>query len=1239
MKKATTIWGFVALGLCLQGQILKHEYTFANPRITGTGNIKTIDSDYCTNKGVYGQPSLPWRVCNLVLPEGTTVEQIVVTAIGTDTLTIDGIIAPTGHVRPLSVSQSAGPVVPDALTYSKSEFLGQDYSQLLHKVHYINGKPVLMFGLSPVKYNPAGGKLVFFRKLLVEVYGKQGQGQSRLCDHDIMLLKTFVDNAAVLPKAPQQTNSVNTIDVLLITTEQYVDALEPLLANYHSQGKKSRLVTTQSIQNSYPGTDLAEKIRNCIRDFHENKNVRFVVLGGDVETIPVRHLRAVAHSSQVYSENIPSDLYYAALDGNWDTNQNGIFGEPDEADLLPEVAIGRIPFSNASELNNFIGKTTNYTHSPVLSDTNKPLLVGEHLFDDPATWGAQYLDMIVGLQTANGYTTQGIPSTDPYDSLFDRSQTWTTNDLRNKVNQGTSFIHHVGHSNYDYNMRLYNSDLTNTFFSAINGITRLNPLIYSHGCLAAAFDQSDCVAERMIFLPNFASGYVGNSRYGWFNEGQTEGPSAHQHREFIHALYGLEKQQLGICHQISQLRTAAWVDLPFEYEPGAQRWVFYACNVLGDPVLPIWTTVPTSPAFETVGEIFAGDNELTITSSANNPNLQVSLLDKQSNLLGFVDSLMGERVLHIYPTIRVPDTLFLVSSGRNIIPDTVSVIFQRPTAPTLIFDGYTIGNGSVNYVVSGKPATIQINITNVGLTGTTQCTAVVSALTPGISVEGVQLNFGTVEAGQVVSSTESIEFSLPVSIPNNTNILFQIDILINNNIHHTDYFHIPVRASMLACGSAVWNDQIGGNGNGVPERGEAVLLTIPVRNFGGAESNTVYAVLTTDSQGFTVVNETIQRALVLPLQTTEFTFVIYVGPESSDGATLNVQANISDGIQSSSLSFSTRVNLPVEDFGASSFSLPVWSNNSASPWTFSPGGIDNGHCLRSGAISHSQSTQVSTTVTHEVPDKISFWVKTSCEGSGSMYPYDFLEFEVNGTRMAFWDNVPEWTKVTLNLPAGTNQLVWRYNKDGSVNAGQDAVWIDRIVFPPSFEIPESNNQVPVIGELTDINASANQNLNVSFTVSDPDNDAVNVTVMNYPEWISIMQNQEHWTILGTVPANPQPEYHFQVIASDGKQGAVRNVRILVSGSSGINIPGAGHEISVFPNPATNYCILSGFPAGQEGTIAFINSQGVCERLEKVVSTDEGKIVVEKFGNMARKGLYLLHYQFGTCKGTTVLLID
>jgi hypothetical protein len=141
-------------------------------------------------------------------------------------------------------------------------------------------------------------------------------------------------------------------------------------------------------------------------------------------------------------------------------------------------------------------------------------------------------------------------------------------------------------------MKLNNSDITNANFSQANGVTHNYTIVYTHGCMCGGFDQSDCIAEKMVGIDNFAVAFVGNSRYGWFNQGTTDGPSQHLHREFIDALYHDSLYHLGMAHMMSKTATAPFVEMSGEFEPGATRWCFYDNNVLGDPVMAMWTEEP-----------------------------------------------------------------------------------------------------------------------------------------------------------------------------------------------------------------------------------------------------------------------------------------------------------------------------------------------------------------------------------------------------------------------------------------------------------------------------------------------------------------------------------------------------------------------------------------------------------------------------------------------------------------------
>ena len=287
-------------------------------------------------------------------------------------------------------------------------------------------------------------------------------------------------------------------------------------------------------------------------------------------------------------------MYYSALDGNWNDDGDANWGERNEDDLLPDIALARFPFSNSSELVTMINKSISYQNHPVTGELVKPLLAGEHLYSNPDTWGRDYLNLLIGARSDNGYTTIGIPETNPIDSIYAYNENWNGYDLMNAINEGLQFVHHVGHASPSSVAHLYTSDVTNANFSGANGIDHNFTLFHTHGCDCGAFDYNDCILEKMVLIDNFAVAVVGNSRYGWFNEGQTEGPAAHLHREMMDAMYHEKMNHLGQAFTECKIQTAPWVTAPGQWEEGALRWNFYDINILGDPALSIWTAEPIS---------------------------------------------------------------------------------------------------------------------------------------------------------------------------------------------------------------------------------------------------------------------------------------------------------------------------------------------------------------------------------------------------------------------------------------------------------------------------------------------------------------------------------------------------------------------------------------------------------------------------------------------------------------------
>ncbi|HJK95447.1 MAG TPA: hypothetical protein RMH26_32220, partial [Polyangiaceae bacterium LLY-WYZ-15_(1-7)] len=105
-------------------------------------------------------------------------------------------------------------------------------------------------------------------------------------------------------------------------------------------------------------------------------------------------------------------------------------------------------------------------------------------------------------------------------------------------------------------------------------------------------------------------------------------------------------------------------------------------------------------------------------------------------------------------------------------------------------------------------------------------------------------------------------------------------------------------------------------------------------------------------------------------------------------------------------------------------------------------------CAQSGDIGPSQSTSLRATLTAPVDAALAFWALTSSESG-----YDELEVWVDGGRVAARSGTGgDWEPVLVPLSAGAHDIEWRYTKDGSVDSGLDAVWIDevRLVPQPGF---------------------------------------------------------------------------------------------------------------------------------------------------------------------------------------------
>lgn len=593
----------------LNGEIVRKTYHFSAPKLTeqADGSV-LIDFGTSYQMGREGEPSIPVQKIALLLPPGHIASDIQVDFKAPMALPENLHLAPKKRPRPMgpisfgSKEENINPNIFKTMGDSLNEGV---------KTHFLFGHSVALGVISPLQYLPATQDLNYFSEITVTVsttpdfHAVQALQLYRNDDLTKNRLRHVVDNYdEMIDNYPEQENP-HSYDYLIITIEEFKSDYQLLANFYNVRGLKTKIQTVEWIYENILGNDEPEKIRNYIIEEARDKGILYVLLAGDADAssmgqmqVPIRYFYAeVLSGGQVYKEHIPTDLYYSALDGNWNTDKDEFWGEPGEDDLLPELYVGRIPADSHEEIRAIILKIINYQQHPISQDSRKVLLAGQHLWDDPLSFGADYLEMLIGYKEDNGYKTYGIPEDMTIFKLYDKDLYpghWSKSDLLDYISRGVNFIFHLGHSNSRSVMSLSLDDIRNENFSDVDGKNHLNPIVYSQGCNAAkldgvSFDGSDCIAEKMLEIENFAVAFIGNTRYGWFNEGQTEGPSLHLQREFLDALYHDGIYSLGGAHAESRSQSAPFVTAPDQWEPGALRWCFYGANVFGDPAMAAWT--------------------------------------------------------------------------------------------------------------------------------------------------------------------------------------------------------------------------------------------------------------------------------------------------------------------------------------------------------------------------------------------------------------------------------------------------------------------------------------------------------------------------------------------------------------------------------------------------------------------------------------------------------------------------
>ncbi len=609
--------------------VVSMSYSFPSPRISKT-LVQTVQYDQIELKGSPcsgnpGEPLLPAKGVYLLLPPHRSVDTITIS--GEKTFVGSGFhLIPCGKPIPISASQDETAPEPDQGLYDSDQlFPGHLYSEI--GVYKFRGYSILVLMLYPAHYIPRTGDLYYYPTMTVSITLKDEPSLNSLyrsLPADRIELFSKIQNpeleASYTDLEPQKMIS-DQYDLLILTTDDFKNGFIPLAEQHNLTGTRTLIRTLTDI-----GESTAEDIRSYLQTAYVTFGIRYVLLGGDADVIPAKMLwvQGMDENVTLYETDMPSDLYYACLDGTYNYDGDEKWGEPNDGengsdvDLIAELYVGRACVDTIDEVEHFVGKTVEYLSlTPDETYLGDVTFAGEHLGDyGIASYAGSYLDQMVNGSSDDGYTTVGIPA-DEYriNKLYDApGYSWPKSEIISIINEGVHIINHLGHAYYEYNMKMDTRD--------VESLTNTNNFcfIYSQGCMAGGFDNPeghDCIAEYFT-AKNAQGAFAGiwNARYGFFWSYSTDGDSQRFHRQFWDAVFGENIKEIGRANHDSK------EDNLFLIQRSCMRWVYYETNLFGDPAVTFLNTSGITPQLRVSG--VEGGRGLVKASILNEGEVPVS---------------------------------------------------------------------------------------------------------------------------------------------------------------------------------------------------------------------------------------------------------------------------------------------------------------------------------------------------------------------------------------------------------------------------------------------------------------------------------------------------------------------------------------------------------------------------------------------------------------------------------------
>lgn len=750
--------------MVVQGQI-NHQVTFSSDiEITeeslDDGETYVRVKVPCTvQMDSVGFPSLPVKYVKLIVPVNATDLSIKINSTKPQKQKLKHMVEPLQEPIPIGFYDKPDFVKPDKKKYNSDAVYPAQLAEIV-ETGFFRGNHLVTVAVFPCQYYPKKNELVYYETVdIILNYKDNGLKvksnlKSSANDKHRKIVESIIENPSDIDRFSTigESSELNSVqiqtgtstlksageggisvdcDYVIVTSQSLAPEFNEFMAWKRRKGIRVELVTMEDISANYAGdnisgiNDEAGKLRQFLSDAYDSGNgIEYALLGGDNNIVPIRH--------SYYSENttndnyiIPTDLYFADFDGDWEVDNDGRYGEPsDNVDYNPEIYVGRVMVTNADEVKNWTKKVLIYEQNPGNGDysylTKAFFTQADQLQEgdqaryvlNKATW---ITDTLIYEEDGGGCTSK-IPdfptgkavidefnnhyglcsfmahggacnvalATIYYNSEWKCDYTKYTGSAENTKRKLTSFDEGSGGCCWIAETGNGFDNMTNANYPALN---------YSISCETMPFDDFGTpvndrnMGESYTCISNGGGpAYMGNTRYGWV------GSSYLLFEDFIDVISAGTSFNIGIAEATSKQATS-------------DRYLRFSHNLIGCPETEIWTATPSKYTSATVSE--NGSNVTVSTGGISNSTICVmSALDNGSSYYQVYENVSS------YTFTSVPKPYLVTITKHNYVPylkNPDNIYFQNEsiTSDKYIYGKYFYAGENVTTSKPQGPAKIK----------------------------------------------------------------------------------------------------------------------------------------------------------------------------------------------------------------------------------------------------------------------------------------------------------------------------------------------------------------------------------------------------------------------------------------------------------------------------------------------------------------------------------------------------